>query len=67
MSWYIVVGTIRGNVINVPADVQPVANSLPRPMDENFTIAVRLKKKSSYKKCDFTENVRSCSIALTYE
>ena len=27
-------------------------------MDENFTIAVQLKKKLSYKKVDFKENVR---------
>ena len=50
--------SIRGNVINVPVVVQPVVNSLPRPMDENFTVAVRLKKKLSYRKCDLTENVR---------
>ena len=27
-------------------------------MNENFTIAVQLKKKLSYKKADFKENVR---------
>ena len=31
-------------------------------MDENFTIAVQLKKKLSYKKVDFKENVRPLSV-----
>ena len=38
---------------NVPVDIQPTVSCLPRPMDENFTIAVQLKKKLSYKKVDF--------------
>ena len=40
--------SLRGNVINVLVDVQPVVNSLQRRMDENFTVVVRLKKKLSY-------------------
>ena len=35
---------------------------LPRPMDENFTIAVQLKKKLSYKNVDFKENVRPLRV-----
>ena len=31
-------------------------------MNENFTIAVQLKKKLSYKKADFKENVRPLRI-----
>ena len=50
--------SLRGNVINVPVDIQPTINCLPRPMDENFTVAIQLKKKLSYKKEDFKENVR---------
>ena len=42
--------SLKGNVINVPVDIQPTINSLPRPMDENFTVAIQLKKKLSYKK-----------------
>ena len=42
--------SLKGNVINVPVDIQPTVNCLPRPMDENFTVAVQLKKKLSYKK-----------------
>ena len=42
--------SLKGSVINVPVDIQPTVNSLPRPMDENFTVAVQLKKKLSFKK-----------------
>ena len=45
---------MKGNVINVPADIQP--------MNENFTTAVQLKKKLSYKKVDFKENVRPLRV-----
>ena len=53
---------MKGNVINVPVDIQPTMSCLPRPMDENFTIAVQLKKKLSYKKVDFKENVRPLRV-----
>ena len=45
--------SLKGNVINVPVDIQPTVNCLPRPMDGNFTVAVQLKKKLSYKKVLF--------------
>ena len=35
---------------------------LPRPMDENCTIAAQLKKKLSFKKVDFKENVRPLRV-----
>ena len=54
--------SLKGNVINVPADIQPTVNCLSRPMDENFTVAVQLKKKLSYKKVDFKENVRPLRV-----
>ena len=50
--------SLKGNVINVPVDIQPTINCLPRPMDGNFTVAIQLKKNLSYKKVDFKENVR---------
>ena len=34
--------SLKGNVINVSFDIQPTVNCLPRPMDENFTVAVQL-------------------------
>ena len=42
--------SLKGNVINVPVDIQPTINCLPRPMDDNFTVSIQLKKKLSYKK-----------------
>ena len=46
----------------VPVDIQPTVDSLPRPMDEHFTVAIQLKKKLSYKKIDFKENVRPMRV-----
>ena len=54
--------SLKGNVINLPVDIQPTINSLPRPMDENFTVAIQLKKKLSYRKVDFKENVRPLRV-----
>ena len=54
--------SLKGNVINVPVDIQPTINCLPRPMDENFTVAIQLKKKLSYKSVDFKENVRPLRV-----
>ena len=42
--------SLKGNVINVPVDIQPTINCFPRPIDEYFTVAIQLKKKLSYKK-----------------
>jgi len=49
--------SINGNVVNVPVDIQPTINSLPRTLEQSGTIAVKLKKKLAFKKCDFSENV----------
>ena len=54
--------SLKGNVINVPVDIQPTINCLPRPMDENFTVAIQLKKKLSYKTVDFKENLRPLRV-----
>ena len=42
--------SLKGNVINVPVDIQPTINCLPRPMDENFTVAIQLKRNFHIKK-----------------
>jgi hypothetical protein len=36
--------SIKGNVVNVPIDIQPTINSLPRTFDKSGTISVKLKK-----------------------
>jgi len=41
--------SIHGNVVNVPADVNSVVNTLPRPVNESQTIPIKLKRKLSYK------------------
>lgn len=56
--------SVRGNVVNVPVDIQPTVNSLPRKLDENITVPVKLKKKLSYQKCDFHENVRPAKVLM---
>ena len=54
--------SLKENVINVPFDIQPTVNCLPRPIGANFTVAVQLKKKLSYKKVDLKENVRPLRV-----
>ena len=50
--------SVKGNVVNVPVDIQPTVNALPRQMNEHVTIAVKLKKRLSHKSACFSENVR---------
>lgn len=50
--------SLRGNVVNVPADVNSTIKSLPRMMCDNETIMVKLKRKLSYKHHVYFENVR---------
>ena len=40
--------SIHGNIVNVPADVNSVVNTVPRPINELQTIATKLKRKLSY-------------------
>ena len=42
--------SLKGNVINVPVDIQPTINSLPRLVDEHFTVAIQLKRNLYIKK-----------------
>lgn len=60
--------SIKGNVVNVPVDVQPTIDALPRTLDQSGTISVKLKKKLTYKSCDFRENIRPSAVicALHY-
>ena len=38
---------IHGNAVNVPADVNSVVNTLPKPINESQNIAIKLKSKLS--------------------
>lgn len=37
--------SVKGNVMNVPVDIQPTISCLPRRFDENITIPVKLIRK----------------------
>ena len=49
---------IKGNVVNVPADVNLTVQQLPRMLDDNETIPVKFKRKLSYKHYVSFENIR---------
>ena len=50
--------SIHGNVVNVPAEVNSIVNTLPRPISESQTIPIKLKRKLSYKHHYLFQNVR---------
>ena len=49
---------LKGNVVNVPADVNTTVKQLPRMLDERETILVKLKWKLSYKHSVAFETIR---------
>ena len=49
---------LKGNVVNVPADVNTTVKQLPRMLDNTETIPVKLKRKLSYKHSVAFENIR---------
>ena len=53
---------IKGNVVNVPADVNNTVNILPRLPQENGTIKVQLKRRLQYKSSALSLNVRPYKI-----
>ena len=54
--------SIKGNVVNVPVDIQPTVQALPRQLDKDITVPIKLKRKLSYKSCAFKENVRPLHV-----
>ena len=40
--------SLKGNVINVPADIHETINMLPRYLNDSGTVTVRLKRKLEY-------------------
>lgn len=57
---------LRGNVVNVPSDVNKTIKSLPRTLAETETIQVKLKRKLQFKHHVYHESVRpfKCIVAL---
>lgn len=49
---------LKGNVVNVPADVNATVKQLPRMLDDTETIPVKLKRKLSYKHSVAFEKIR---------
>ena len=54
--------SLKGNVINVPVDIQPTVSCLQDPWMKILLLLIQLKKKLSYKKVDFKENVRPLRV-----
>ena len=53
---------IKGNIVNVPADVNNTVNILPRLPQESGTIKVQLKRRLQYKSSALSLNVRPYKI-----
>ena len=49
---------MKGNIVNVPADVNGTIKLLPRMVSDNETIMLKLKRKLSYKHHVAFENIR---------
>ena len=60
--------SLRGNIINVPADIHETVNMLPRHLNESNTVTVRLKRRMQYKGVYAEYNVRPIKVlnALQY-
>ena len=54
--------SIKGHIVNVPVEVQPTIDVLPRNMSQSSTITVKLKKRLQYKSSVYYENVRPKKI-----
>ena len=50
--------SLSGPVVNIQTDIIPTVNALPRMINETATIPVKLKRKLSYSRSEFTENIR---------
>ena len=62
--------SLRGNVVNVPSDVNKTITSLPRTLAETETIQVKLKRKLQFKHHVMYESIRPamyCCSSLANE
>ena len=51
-----------GNVVNVPIDVAPTVQTLPRTLSDTETLVVKYKRKLEYKKHEFWENIHLSAV-----
>ena len=56
--------SVKGNVVKVPVEIQPVVDAFLRPFGENVIVSVKLKKQMSHKSCAFTESVRFLRVLV---
>ena len=59
---------VRGNFINVPVDIVPTVNTVPRCLNESEIVTIKFKRKIQYKRCEFKEIIRPMAVwkALSY-
>ena len=59
---------MQGSVVNLPVDIAPVVQSLPRTINDAATVPIQLKRKLSYKSSVWKQNVRPRCVlnALRY-
>ena len=54
--------SLKGSIVNVPADIEPTIQALPRFCNQSETIPVKLKKMKEFKHAVATENVRPLAV-----
>ena len=55
--------SVRGNSVNLPIDIAPTVDMLPRTLDNTETIAINYKRRMCYKGCAFKkENIRPAAV-----
>ena len=53
---------MKGSVENVPSDIEPTINELPRLQNKSETIQVKLKRMKEFKHAVTTENIRPVAV-----
>ena len=54
--------SLKGSVVNVPAEIEPTIRALPRLQNKSETIPVKLKRKKKFKHAVVTENIRPVAV-----
>ena len=54
--------SLKGSVVNVPSDIEPTIQALPRLQNKSETIPVKLKRMNEFKHAVTTENVRPVAV-----
>ena len=54
--------SLKGSVVNVPAEIEPTIRALPRLQNKSETIPVKLKRMKKFKHAVVSENVRPVAV-----